>query len=256
MTPHTEPPLPAPFRARAGPLQYGLARAALHEFYAATETDAPGMTGVALALARMATDARPILWVRQEFLDREVGAPYPPGLAEFGLDPSRLTLVRARDAQAALQAGLEGARCASLGAAMIELWGEAKALDLTAGRRLALAAKASGTPVLLMRAAASPQPSVAETRWLVRSASSRALMADTPGYPAFSLTLLRHRGGFASGEWHLEWNRDRGCPENRISFEPRRRTEHAPPLSGVMGPFFSHRPGAAHAENVSFRQTG
>eukprot|EP01037_Dinobryon_pediforme_P027134 gene27134-29923_t len=153
--------------------QAGLARAALHELYAAQEADAAGVTGVALAFARLAKPQAPILWVRQGFLDREAGVPYPPGLAEFGLDPAMLTLVRAQDAQGVLQAGLEGARCAALGAVMIELWGEAKALDLTASRRLALAAKASGTPALMVRIAATPAASAAETRWLVRAAPSR-----------------------------------------------------------------------------------
>lgn len=191
-------------------------RAALHEFYAATEADAAAMTGVVLALAA-GWSLRPLLWARQDFLEREWGTPFPPGQVEFGLDPGRLIFVRARTTQSILQAGLEGARCGALGAVFIELWGEASALDLTASRRLALAAQASGTPVLMGRVAAQPCPSAAETRWSVRAAPSRALAANAPGPPAVRLDLLRHRGGLSHATWDWEWNRDTGRFEERTA---------------------------------------
>ena len=236
---------PDPFPGDA-PVPSGLSPAALHELYAAAEADAPATTGAALAFARLAAGGRPVLWVRHEALDRESGAPYSPGLAELGIDPARLIFVRARDVQAALQAGLEGARCAALGAAIVELRGEAKELDLTASRRLALAAKASGTPVLLARSAAQPQPSAAQTRWRVRAAPSRAPAANAPVHPAFCLSLLRHRGGRAPGEWHLEWNRDQGCFADAS----------AAPLSGGMVPVSADRPGQAGERAAPLRKAG
>ena len=253
-------PQPAVFPGHQ-PLQFSLARAALHEFYAAAEADAPTMTGMALACAVLAAGTRPVLWVRHELLDLEAGAPYPPGLAEFGIDPTRLTLVRARDAPAALQAGLDGARCAALGAAVIEIRGEAKALDLTASRRLALAARASGACVLLARSGAQPQPSAAETRWHVRSAPSRALAANAPGNPAFSLSLLRHRGGLAPGQWHLEWNRDRACFEETAASGAIATGSGAPLSLGVVAVSFDRpdRAGdlaARFGETAPFRKTG
>lgn len=227
-------------------MQSGLSRAALHEFYAAAEADAPATTGAALAFARLAADGRPVLWVRHEALDREAGAPYSPGLAELGIDPARLIFVRARDVQAALQAGLDGARCAAPGAVVVELRGEAKELDLTASRRLVLAARASGTSVLLARSAAQPQPSAAETRWRVRAAPSRALAANAPGHPAFYLSLLRHRGGRAPGEWHLEWNRDKGCFADG----------NAAPLSRGVVPVSFDRPRGAGGDEMPLRKAG
>ena len=238
-------PQAAPFR-RDAPLRPSLSRAALHEFYAAAEADAAGATAAALAFASLAAGGRPVLWVRHDLLDHEAGAPYPPGLAEFGIDPARLIFVRARDAQAALQAGLDGARSAALGAAIVELRGEAKALDLTASRRLALAAQASRMPVLLARSAAQPQPSAAATRWRVRAAPSRALAANAPGHPAFFLSLLRHRGGQAPGEWHLEWNRDAGCFEDGT----------AAPLSRGVVPVSFDRPRGAGEDEMPLRKAG
>lgn len=243
-------------------LRTGLARAALHEIYAASDADTPVATGLALALAVRLGGQRPFIWVRQDFLGIEAGHPYLPGLVEFGLveretDPVAITLVRARDGQAALQAGLESARCPAIGVVLIELRGEIKALDLTASRRLALAARVSGATVLLARSAAPPQPSAAETRWQVKAVISHALAANASGNPAFSLTLLRHRGGLAIGEWHLEWNRDRRCFEDRAAFQPDIcREDSTPPLSGALVPVPFNRSGMANGTEAPFRKTG
>lgn len=209
-------------------------RAALHEFYAATEADAVPTTAAVLALTA-GTSPHPVLWVRQNCMNREHGTPYPPGLREFGFDPARIIFVQAQDGQAVLQAGLEGARCAALAAVVIELWGSVRALDLTASRRLALAAKGSGTPVLMARGAAQPCASAAETRWHVRAAPSRALAAKAPGNPAISLSLLRHRGGLSQETWHLEWNRDtRSFDDRAAGPNALPRLDPFPPLHGAV----------------------
>jgi protein ImuA len=186
---------------------FRLAGGALHEFYAEGQADGVAMLGLVLSLARAERPAS-TLWVRHAALDQELGAPGASGLAEWGAAPSGLILVRLRDGQAALQAGLEGARCASLGAVVIELWGASKAYDLVASRRLALAAQASGLPVMLARVSAGPVASAAETRWSVRAAPSRALAAGAPGNPAFELVLLRARNGREGVRHSVEWDRD------------------------------------------------
>lgn len=199
----------APFESNlAGdPLAAELSGATCHELYAARTPDAAAMSGLALVLIQR-TAPQAILWVRQTMIDCEAGCPYPPGLAELGIDPGRLILVRAPDSVSALQAGLEGARCPALGAVLIELWGEAKAFDLTASRRLVLAARKSGVPLLLTRVAARPQPSAAASRWQVAAAPSRPRAANAPGSPAFALTLLRGRDRSEGARHHLEWDRD------------------------------------------------
>lgn len=193
-------------------LEGGLERGVLHEFYAAGIQDLPSAIGFAAGIAALAAGRRPILWIRQEFLETEAGALHAPGLAELGLDPSAIILVRARDLTAVLRAGREAARCGGLGAALIEPWSATP--DLTASRRLSLAAEASGV-TLLMVAAGSPLPSAAHTRWQVRPSRSRPLEASAPGAPAFFASLLRHRGGVSGQEWRLEWDRDRKCFNDR-----------------------------------------
>ncbi|WP_292531121.1 hypothetical protein [Methylocystis sp.] len=200
----------------------GILRAALHEAYAATAADASAATGFALALARraMASAEKPLLWARQEALIAESGAPYPPGLADIGLNPAAVAFIRVRDAKEALQAGAEAGRYAAVGATLIELFGEARAYDLTASRRLALAAAAAGAPIFIARVSASPAPSAAASRWLVRAAPSRALAANAPGSSVFAIFLLRQRGGAAGHAWRVEWNRDRGAFEDRTFDAP------------------------------------
>ncbi len=55
-----------------------------------------------------------------------------------------------------LRAGAEAARCPAVGAVLMEPWGEARPLDLTASRRLTLAADQSGVTVFLLRARPRP----------------------------------------------------------------------------------------------------
>jgi protein ImuA len=82
-------------------------------------------------------------------------------------------------------------------------------LDLTASRRLALAAEQSGATLFLLRLGAEPAPSAADTRWAVSAAPSEALEANAPGAPTFDIELLRRRSGPSGMRWRLEWNRDR-----------------------------------------------
>lgn len=192
------------------PLGGGLERAAVHEVFAQAAVDATAASGFALALALRAADGGRIVWVRQDFADLEAGRLDASGLAELGLDPGQLILVKARDAADVLKAGGEATRCAALGAVLIEPWGDAKVFDLSTTRRLSLTAAASRVTTLMVRVAASPVPSAASTRWSVRAAPSRPLEANAPGLPAFAIRLLRHRAGVSPRQWRVEWDRDVG----------------------------------------------
>ncbi|WP_426169890.1 ImuA family protein [Sandarakinorhabdus sp. DWP1-3-1] len=185
----------------------GLAPAALHEVFAAREGDEPAAAGFALLLALRSARPGPVIWLREDKA-RINGRPYGLGLADLGLDPARLLLVQAPDTLAVLRAGADAVACAAVATVIIEPWGKATALDLTATRRLALGAARSGVTTLLLRTG-DPPPSAASSRWQVATALSSALPANTPGMPAFDVTLLRHRGGIAGFSTRLEWDRDR-----------------------------------------------
>ena len=152
-------------------LQGGLALGAVHEVFAEGRQSAAA-TGFIAGLAGRVAARRPLLWVRQDFTEIESGALSMSGLAELGLDPRLLVTVRAADVDTALRTAADALACDALGAVVLEVWGEARQLDLVASRKLTLAAQASGVTGLLLRVAAEPLPSTAETRWIVRAAHS------------------------------------------------------------------------------------
>ncbi len=195
----------------------GLALGCLHEIAGSrAEWDDGAASGFCLALlARLlgalperkaaAPQARgPVLWVSRW---RDL---YAPGLAAFGLDPGRLILVRAGAGTEVLWAMEEALRCPRLAAVV----GEVEALERSAGRRLQLAAEASGVTAFALRRPLRPArraeaPSAAATRWRVMPAqASHRVSAGRGtflGRPCWQVELLRCRGA-APGQWHLEWD--------------------------------------------------
>ena len=190
-------------------IEGGLMQRALHEVFAASVEDASAAATFALLIGLRASPVnRPLIWVRENRCCRQTGHVHAPGLVELGIDPNDLVLVDAPDTLAVLRAGADAVKCGQVGIVIIEPWGRAPLLDLTASRRLAMAAAASGVMTLVLRVEAEPVPSAAQTRWQVAAAPSSPLAANAPGQPAFDIALLRHRGGIAGFETRLEWNRD------------------------------------------------
>jgi protein ImuA len=218
-----------------GALGGGLPRGRVHELFAASEDDAPSATGFATMLGLRTVGRRsPIFWLRTDAAERFGGRLYGPGLIELGGDPDSLVLGVAPDNKALLKAAADAARCPGLSALIVECHGQCPALDLTASRRLALAAEQSGVTLFLLRLEAEPVPSAAETRWMVGSAPSQSLEAGAPGLPLFEIELLRRRSGPAGMRWRLEWHRD------RLVFAD-------PALSGAMVSLSSGRPASPAA---------
>jgi protein ImuA len=192
-------------------LDGGLPQAKLHELSAASADDWTAAAACALLLAARCGDGRgPILWLTDA--RRRAGAPgalYPPGLVELGVDPARLLHITAPDGMAQLRAAADIARCHAAPALVIALPAPLAALDLTASRRLLLAAEESGATLWLLQRSVQTAPSAAYSRWQIASAPSTPLPANAPGPPAFTLHLTRHRGGAQPFALTLEWNRDR-----------------------------------------------
>lgn len=212
-----------------GALGGGLGEGRLHEVFADEEEAGSGAGFTALLALRLA-QGRPILWLRSEGAQRKAGFLQAGGLLELGLDPASLLLGIVPDEPALLRAAAEASRCGGLGALLVECWGPMRGLDLTASRRLMLAAEASGVSVLVLRIAAPQQPSAADTRWRASAAPSVALEADASGAPMFDIELLRRRAGPPAGPWRAEWNRDQTCftePDRTHAPAPLPRPVHA-----------------------------
>lgn len=196
-------------------LDGGFHRGQLHEVFAGTANDNGSAVGCAAMFAlramRSGQPGRHVLWLRTLAAVRQGGRFSPGGFAELGGDPAALVMAIAADDTALLRSAADALRCDGFGAVIIECWGSPAILDLTATRRLTLAADGSGTTAFLLRLDARVQPSTASTRWEVRSAPSVLLEAGAPGYPTLDLTLLRRRGGACGKSWRVEWDRDAAC---------------------------------------------
>lgn len=198
-------------------LKGGLRRDGVHEFYVAPESEPGAAAAVALLLgARACAGKRPLMWLRIAG-GRSGGRPYAPGLVEMGMNPDTVLLMEPPDLDALLIAGVESVRHGGASAVVLEVHGRAPRLDLTASRRLALAAERSGAIVLLVRSGAAPVSSAAHSRWEVASAPSAALATNAPGHPVFDLKLLRQRGGPDGLHVQLEWNREQAVFRTPLS---------------------------------------
>jgi protein ImuA len=187
---------------------FGLARDALHEIAGVgvdREQAAAAAAFAGLWLARLPA-AAPVLWIV-----RATGAAaidlYAHGLRRQGVDPSRLILVAVRRNEEVLWAMEEGLKTKRLGAVV----GEVARLDLTASRRLQLAAESSGVMAIALRRwrlareadRDSAQPIAAVTRWKIA-----ALPAESTAEPGLNarrwrVELWRCRGA-RPGQWLLE----------------------------------------------------
>jgi protein ImuA len=182
----------------------GVPLGCLHEIAGAVDDggeDAAALGFAALWLGRLAAGQdRPVLWVTM------TDDLYPPGLAALGLAIHRLVVVRpARGVQLAW-AMEEGLRCPGLAGVL----GEVHGMDLTAARRLKLAARGSGGTALLLNRGGAVGP--ATTRWRVGSAPSEALDAGVGAW-RWRVALSRCRGcavgdDGAVAAWLVEWSEE------------------------------------------------
>lgn len=216
----------------------GLAQAALHEIYAGLPDDCCAASGFALLLTLRACLAKPVLWVREDRDEQRNGRLYPLGLIELGADPAAILLVTAPDTLSLLRAGADIVNCGAVGAVILEPSGKAPLLDLTASRRLALAAARSGVMTIVVRSGVDPVPSAAQTRWRASVAPSQAMAGNAPGPSTFDISLLRHRGGVAGFNARVEWDRDR-------------RTFRDAPLSGGIPAVVVSRTSGADARRAA-----
>lgn len=189
-------------------LSGGLAYGRMHEVFAADVEDSVSTAGFTLAVATGMAEGRSLLWLRSRRASRAGGVLQASGWAELGGAPDQALCAVLPDTMALLKATVDALRSAALGAVVMESWGGMRELDLTASRRLSLAAEKSGVPLLLLRVDADPAPSAAHTRWQVAAAPSRALPGNAPGLPVFDVDLLRQKSGPSGLSWRLEWNRD------------------------------------------------
>jgi len=186
-----------------------------HEILAEPGHAAAAM-GFALALAGQAlASALPgagLLWVREVAAIAETGNPYGYGLASFGISPNCLIVAQMRTHTDALRAALEGARCAALGAVVLETAGT---VDLTASRRLKLAAEKSGVSIILVRPNSFCASNAVPIRWRVAAVPRTHPHAAMEA--VFRAEILKHPKGMAGRCCVVEWDHERRCFTEALS---------------------------------------
>ena len=189
--------------------EVGLAADGVHEIAPAAYGDMPAALGFAAALGVRRLDSgfadeRPLLWCRLSAGTGEWGRLYGHGLEALGLARQRLLTVTLSKPDAILWTLEEALKSTALAGVIADV---GKGLDLTAVRRLMLAANQGKTPGLLLFPAPPQGATAARTRWIVAANASISPPFDekAPGAPAWDLRLVRCRGG-RPGQWFVEWS--------------------------------------------------
>ncbi|WP_300531065.1 hypothetical protein [Maricaulis sp.] len=183
----------------------------LHEFCPQDYLDTPAALAVqsgfmAQALRRAGT-APPLLWVRARNSGQDFGQPYPLGLQQWGLAPERTIFAETDSLTDALWAMEDALRA---GAWVMGEAGTSSRYDLTATKRLHMAAQARGGLALVLRHHDMIGASAALTRWRLSARPSPAQdwrgATGLPGLgsPRFRAHLERVRGG-PPKQFDIEW---------------------------------------------------
>jgi len=173
----------------------GLDAGGLHEIAAASASlndDAAATLFLAGIAARFAQEPGfTVFWAVTAF------DLYAPGLEQVGLGPQKLLHAQGRKDAEVLAMAEDALRDGSLACVIAEV----RAADMTATRRLQLAASDGRTPMLLYRRHRSRQrcplsvPSSAMTRWRIGCLASERLPWPGVGRPRWQVELVRQRGG-------------------------------------------------------------
>jgi len=190
-----------------------LAPGALHEITGSDWRDGAAASFYALAMAsRLARARRGDLVVLALKSDaRDAGLLYAPKGAVCGVDAMRITLCFAGDVETLLWAAEDAARSPCVAALIIETRKPHRLLNLTATRRLQLAAEVSGATPILLRSVNDNAASSAFRRLRVTPAPSgeAAYDAAAPGHMRWRVEIERCRLG-KRGEWVVEWDDETG----------------------------------------------
>jgi protein ImuA len=183
----------------------GLPLGAVHELHPCRPLDHGAVSGFAGALAALLHNhksGKQIVWIQHDYAAMEVGALY--GAESFGLPLSSLVVVHVPRVIDALWALEEALKCRAVDAVIAEI-AEDGAVDLTATRRLALAARDGGGLGLLLHHRPSVTSSASATRWEIASAPGVRDVFGGLGRTSFALSLIKNRCG-PCGCWTLAWN--------------------------------------------------
>ena len=189
------------------PSSAGLALGGVHEAAGASPADRPAALAFLAALLVRLGRRGPVAVCQGPGSVARLGRLHGPGWRDLGADPADLVIVETRHERDALWAMEESLRSGAAAAVL----GETEQLAFVASRRLALAAREGGTPLLLLRGDGLVPASAAFSRWRVAAWPGSASPFDeaAPGLPRWRLELTRCRGG-RPVTCIVEWNCETG----------------------------------------------
>lgn len=194
--------IPAPHEG-ATSFPYGLGKSGLHELAEASYGDAPAVAG--FLLAAMRKQARGAwIWVQQASIARDMGEVSEALLAD------RFAFLRLNVQASNAREALWATEQAILSCAASLVIAEIEEADFTSTRRLTLASRQHGVPVVLMLPYSCEGATAAATRWRLspRPSAPNPYDPQAPGSPRWRAVLERCRAASsATGQvFDLEWN--------------------------------------------------
>ncbi|PPD46652.1 MAG: hypothetical protein CTY15_01180 [Methylocystis sp.] len=190
------------------------ARGGLAEIFPARPPDAPAAGAFALAMALRARAGRgggALVFIVEDLSAREFGLPYGRGLAAAGADLTRFALIRSRRPRETLWAMEEALKSPACAAVVAESFVTPRLYDLSASRRLLLAARRGGALGLLapQGAEAARFSSAAELRVEIAAAPPPGQSARPPLSPMapfqWRLRALKARAGLLGEIDPAQW---------------------------------------------------
>lgn len=158
-----------------------------------------GFAGIAASQGKGKT-----LWIRQVWRADQLN---PTGLSAFH-NPSQILLAQVKDQMEGLAVMEEALRDGSVSLVVIEL---DQPLDLTAGRRLQLAAKTGGTTGLCIIPEGMGS-NAAETRWQCEPVFNAAQADST----LMRWSLIKNKSGTLC-DWYVRWDATKPNPADRLA---------------------------------------
>lgn len=216
----------------------------VQEVYADGARDSGASLAFALTQAKNLLTSRrsAIYYVQLADEGKHLGLPYGPGLHWFGIDPTKLVIVRVADMTEFLWATEEATACRAVAAIIVEVKGNPKLLNFTASRRLSLRASANRVSLFMLRYGQRRESSAGHLRWRVMPHRSARNPFDdrAPGTARWHLKLERGRIAGNQLDWMLEARKNGfAIFSSKPALSDRYQAEA--PLSGAPSALLAHR---------------
>jgi protein ImuA len=173
--------------------------AALHEFISKDPVSRAATIGFVSVLLSAFCTRGPIIWISEK------NRVFPPSLASFAIDPSRIIFIRAANRKDLLWTAGESMKCKGASSVICEL----KELDFDLSRKFQLAIEQSHVTAMILRESEPKGTTASIARWCINPNPSWT-EDGLPGlgFPTWKINLLRVRNGKGKA-WDLVYRNGR-----------------------------------------------